>query len=609
MLLHLAVASVVAVTGVGAVPVAGHAASQIPTSTAVPLVAAVGRDEGGVEVTQLEVVVPALGEGARLSAPDAVVAATLVADRVESQVVEPGAFQTLGVTWPRDALVDDLDLQVRTRAASGGWSAWVPLEIADEAPDAGTVDAGGSRGGTSSLWVGESDAVQLSFGATPQGGPAGLALTLVDVPEEPAAAVMAPLAAVTGTPTVITREEWGARPQACQPDVATKGLVGAVVHHTAGSNDYTTVEQAERQIRGDQAYHIDGRKWCDIGYNFIVDKWGNIYEGRADSLTKPVIGVHAGGFNTATVGVSMLGNYETAVTPAAMVSAVAQIVGWRLGAYGIHPEGTMTYHTLGGDNSKFPAGTDVRLSRVFGHREVSYTTCPGRHGFAQMSTIRSMAASYGYDQRFIQANAVVKAMYEDILGRGVDPSGLQTWSAMLAGGSGLPALVSSLTSSDEYIRMRIRRAYVETLGREPEPAGADNWYRAIRAGGATVDDVQRKFMSTSEFHTKSGGTDAGYVTRMYPAAFGRPAAPDEVTYWVDLIAQFGREKVTDGLWFSGEAARRRAGVYYQTFLKRAPDPAGQAMWGTVLLRDGEGAVRIGIAGSEEYRQRALVRFP
>src|SRR5665647_2868216 len=109
-------------------------------------------------------------------------------------------------------------------------------------------------------------------------------------------------------PTIITREQWGARPQVCTPDVATThGLIGAVVHHTAGSNGYSTIAEAMQQIRGDQAYHIDGRGWCDIGYNFVVDKWGNIYEGRANSLTRPVIGVHAGGFNTGTVGVSMLG--------------------------------------------------------------------------------------------------------------------------------------------------------------------------------------------------------------------------------------------------------------------------------------------------------------
>ena len=103
-------------------------------------------------------------------------------------------------------------------------------------------------------------------------------------------------------PQIISREEWGARPQVCQPAVAT-ALVGAVVHHTADPNDYSTVAEAERRIRADQAYHIDGRGWCDIGYNFVVDKWGNIYEGRDNSLTQPIIGVHAGGFNTGTLGV------------------------------------------------------------------------------------------------------------------------------------------------------------------------------------------------------------------------------------------------------------------------------------------------------------------
>ncbi|MBO9556935.1 peptidoglycan recognition protein, partial [Cellulomonas sp.] len=173
--------------------------------------------------------------------------------------------------------------------------------------------------------------------------------------------------ATAAQPAVVTRAAWGARNQACAPDVAS-GLVAAVVHHTATTNGYASVDAAKAQIRNIQAYHIDGRGWCDIGYNFLVDKWGNIYEGRANGMTQPVVGVHAGGFNTGTVGVSMLGDYTATTPSAATQDAVGRIIGWRLGAYGVDPRGTMSYYTGNGDNSRFK-NQWVTLPRVFGHRD------------------------------------------------------------------------------------------------------------------------------------------------------------------------------------------------------------------------------------------------
>lgn len=403
---------------------------------------------GEATVTELEIVVPPVdGSGEVVAdaevreaqaAPDVVVADEVTgAERVQSDVVETEDFQLLGVTWPADAEASDLDIQVRTRV-EGDWTEWVPLEEGDIAPDAGTADAENAvRGGTDSLWVGEADAVQLSFAATEEGGPDGLGLALVDVPEAevPEAevpetataagasfglpdrlgtiqanqAVFRPEAldaateqalstallgvpsAVASAPRVISRAEWGARPQVCAPDVATQ-LVGAAVHHTAGSNSYSTVAEAARQIRGDQAYHIDGRGWCDLGYNFVVDKWGNIYEGRANSLTQPVVGVHAGGFNTGTVGVAMLGTYAAAPS-AATQEAVAQIIGWRLGAYGVDPRGSTSYTTGVGENSRYQNQT-VTLPRVFGHRDVAYTNCPGDGGYAALGNIRARAKAH-----------------------------------------------------------------------------------------------------------------------------------------------------------------------------------------------------------------------
>jgi|GEM_PF-1285429 len=197
------------------------------------------------------------------------------------------------------------------------------------------------------------------------------------------------VAAATGAaPTVIPRSQWGAPAPVCTPDVAGT-LVGAVVHHTANPNTYSTVQEAMAVMRSNAAYHINSRGWCDLGYNFVVDKWGNIYEGRAGSMYAPVVGVHAGGFNTGTVGVAMLGTYDSAPSNATQ-AAVGTIIGYRLGMHRVDPRGSMSYRTGEGENSRYQ-NTTVTLPRVFGHRDVSFTACPGNGGYAVLPMIRAVA--------------------------------------------------------------------------------------------------------------------------------------------------------------------------------------------------------------------------
>lgn len=203
----------------------------------------------------------------------------------------------------------------------------------------------------------------------------------------PAAGVVA---AGVAAPGVISRAAWGAAPQQCAPDVAST-LLASVVHHTAGPNSYGSVEEAKAQIRADQRYHQQSRGWCDIGYNFLVDKWGNVYEGRAGSGSQPVIGVHAGGFNTATLGVSMLGDYSSTTPSAAVRESVARVIAWRLGQYHRDPMSTISYTTLGGENSRFSGGTTLALPVVVGHRDVAYTACPGNGGYGVLGAIKQRA--------------------------------------------------------------------------------------------------------------------------------------------------------------------------------------------------------------------------
>ncbi len=569
-----------------------------------------------------------------------VVAETPVADTLQTPVVETDAFAMVGVTWPEGADVDGLAPQVRVRT-DGEWSEWVTMETADDEPDPGTADADAAtavRGGTEPLWVDDADAVQARFGATADGGPDDLRVELVQpgeggdadltasgtaapgdavigngvftgsamisnaaYPTSASAASRTAIAAAAGAPAIITRAQWGAPASTpCTPDVATS-LVGAVIHHTASSNSYSTVDQAAAQIRSFYTYHTQSRGWCDIGYNFLVDKWGNIYEGRAGSITAPVIGVHTGGFNTGTVGVAMIGTYDGAPS-AATQQSVGRVVGWRLGAYRVDPQGSMTYYTGAGENSRYQ-NQYVNLPRVFGHRDTAYTSCPGNGGYAALPNIRAIAKQYAFDY-----TALVKALYQDLLGRGVDPSGLATWTGQLSAGVSQSQLVAMLTNSDEYIDRRIRQTYKNILGRGAEPSGLAHWHRVVRAGVVSIDDLPLYFLASDELYARGGGTDEGFVNIMYQQVLGRTAGQSERVYWAKFIPGGGREVALTGIWISRESSQRRAAVYYQTFLGRSPDAGGLAMWTTMLMSKGESAVRAGIAGSTEYYNRALARF-
>ncbi|WP_165399790.1 N-acetylmuramoyl-L-alanine amidase [Xylanimonas ulmi] len=344
-------------------------------------------------------------------------------DRAAGPTVESDTtFQTVAVTWPSDAQVAP-ELQARVRGQDGEWSRWFPLEDDGAAPDPGSPDAlRETRAGTDAIHVGDASAVQVATV-----GPAdeslsvdGVSLTLIGSQAPTAGLHASAQSAVhrpggpsvvsdiasgpivrqaAARPAFVTRAQWGAAAPTCALDSAP-ALRGAVVHHTAGGNSYSTQAQAMQQIRNDQAYHMGTRGWCDLGYNFVVDKWGTLYEGRAGSMDSAVVGVHASGFNTGFVGVSFLGNYDTVGLPAAALETAGRVIGWRLGAYGVNPNGTGTF-TISVAGTKLPIGSQVSLPLVMGHKDVSSTACPGRYvypsagqaGTNLMPSIRAIAAA------------------------------------------------------------------------------------------------------------------------------------------------------------------------------------------------------------------------
>jgi hypothetical protein len=154
--------------------------------------------------------------------------------------------------------------------------------------------------------------------------------------------------------------------------------IAITVHHTAGSNTYTPAE-APGIIRGMQAYH-QSLEWCDIGYNFLVDKYGVVYEGAAGGIDLPVHGAHAEDWNLQTVGIAFMMNSETAQPSDVSVTAVERLIGWKLQNNYRNPTGTVSI-----------AGKT--LPTIFRHIDVLATACPGRYISARMDEIRAAVAA------------------------------------------------------------------------------------------------------------------------------------------------------------------------------------------------------------------------
>lgn len=314
-------------------------------------------------------------------------------------------FSSVGVTWAQGAVID-VAVQLRVKNSAGRWGTWTTIAADDveHAPAKGNKGKA-SRGGTAPYWTGESYGVEVIVQGAGGAVPDDVKVALID-PGKSAADKLAQAPAAKATahadeamPAVYSRAQWGADEsiRTWDPEYAST-LKAATIHHTADTNDYTA-DQVPALMRSIYAYHTLTRGWGDIGYNVIVDKFGRLFEGRYGGLSSTVIGGHAGGFNTYTFGISMLGNFDEVPVPQATVNAIAEIVAWKFSLYHIDPRGQTTLVAAGGSSTtaKFPDGTPVLLPTIFGHRDVGYTVCPGQYGYARLPEIRDLvAARYPY---------------------------------------------------------------------------------------------------------------------------------------------------------------------------------------------------------------------
>ncbi|MFB6987833.1 MULTISPECIES: N-acetylmuramoyl-L-alanine amidase [unclassified Streptomyces] len=197
-------------------------------------------------------------------------------------------------------------------------------------------------------------------------------------------------------PPITPRTGWGAD-ESISPEAPeyTDTVKAVFVHHTAGTNNYTCAE-SPAVIRSVYAYHVQSEKWKDIGYNFLVDKCGTIFEGRKGGVDRPVFGAHTYGFNRQTAGIAVLGTYTDSAAPSAVTTSVARLAAWKLGQYKGDPAGStmLTAGATGGNlaGTRFTAGTQYSFKQISGHRDGFATECPGTQLYGQLPAIRSLAA-------------------------------------------------------------------------------------------------------------------------------------------------------------------------------------------------------------------------
>ena len=545
---------------------------------------------------------------------------TDTAGRAAGTVEAPDGFQTVGAAWPRELGTTVPELQVRTRSSDGTWTGWTHLEMRSDGADEESAIASSAP-----LYVGESDAVQIATVDPRRSVPVGVELTLVssDQVTTEAATTSGAVAAAAETvgPTIITRDEWGANPQCDLGEdytgatwrPAPGGLKAASVHHTVNPNDYDTVAEAMQAIKNDQVYHQQTNGWCDIGYNFLVDKWGNVYEGAAGSIDEAIIGAHTGGFNTGTVGVAMLGTFtaEAGMTPTgAQQAAVADIAAYRLAEYDVAPTGNVTLTSAGKTaGGRYEAGTQVPLDRIFSHRDTHFTECPGEMGYEVLPAIRAQAAERAVVHLSAEAVAnLVQSIYKDALGREATVGEVAFWQADVAA-DGPTRLIAAMEASTKYRKARIVNAYKRLLGFTPTAARIDAELRLI-VSGQTVDEVDMRLMSSSTYYRAEGGTDAAYVRALYAEMLGRVPTKSQTTLWTGRLATQGRAAVVRSIWNNPQATSRRVVAAYQHYLGVNPTSGQSSYWVERLSANdrSDAAMRAAITATDKYAARADARY-
>ena len=288
----------------------------------------------------------------------------------------PRRFDLLGLVWKRGTTAQ---AQVRARTQGGRWTRWTPLPH----NHAGDTDR------TDPVFTGGADEFQLRLRGSARELRARFVRALPHAPGPKARAA----ARQAGAPAIVPRADWGGDSVRPRGGPSYGEVHAAFVHHTVSAVDYAPEESAGI-ILGIARYHRDSNGWNDIGYNFLVDRYGVIYEGRAGGIEAPVVGAQAQGYNSNSTGIACLGTFTNLALDEPAMESLARLIGWKLSLHGAPVLGQVTLESGGGASNRYPSGTPVTFERVCGHRDGDRTSCPGEALYAQLPDLRTRASRY-----------------------------------------------------------------------------------------------------------------------------------------------------------------------------------------------------------------------
>lgn len=315
--------------------------------------------------------------------------------------VGPGWSRTLHTASPTEMVgfrwdgPGDGAMEVRAREGAA-WGPWIPVDgNADEGPDANSAESRG-RSTAGPVWVGPG---RRDIEVRVTGGElASVQLVAIHSPTLGAGSTnvtgVAQAAAEPAAPGIISRTQWGAdeswrhyAPGCDGHPTFAPTVRNAYVHHTDNSNSYGPGDAAAL-VRGIYWFHTHTNQWCDIGYNFLVDRYGQVFEGRWGGITSAVVGAHAGGYNTGSTGVALIGEFQDTPVPEAAYRSLRALLSWKLGYHGVDAGGQLAVVAGQFGESRYTAGSRVVLATIAGHKDVDNTDCPGDFAYAMLGRLR-----------------------------------------------------------------------------------------------------------------------------------------------------------------------------------------------------------------------------
>jgi hypothetical protein len=296
-----------------------------------------------------------------------------------SEVHDMGVvFNVLGSAWAAERpMGTTIQLELRASGDADSWTDWTIISADEDGPGNEPLTHGNLVEVTLARYV----QYRLTLGTfEPSASPVvtEILITALDTREGPtveeARAMIIPQEATSGVPQprIISRKGWGANEALATRDPVYRKPTHFVIHHTVTPNH---PQDPAYIVRAVYQYHAVSRGWGDIGYNFLIDEQGNIYEGRKGGDGS--VGIHAGDYNYGSIGIALLGDYRTVEMTPAMKEALVALMAWEADRLGINST-----------QSSFFVHRD--FPNVVGHRDLWSTVCPGDKVYQTLPELRKL---------------------------------------------------------------------------------------------------------------------------------------------------------------------------------------------------------------------------